>query len=68
MSPVNQITRNMALAVVSISLGAVHAALNLVANMPGLVMTVRFFIQRLELSGISVQKEQPNDNRHFKFR
>ncbi|WP_371857084.1 ead/Ea22-like family protein, partial [Escherichia albertii] len=38
---------------------AVRVALNLVANMQRLEMTARFFIQRLELSGISEQRRQP---------
>lgn len=49
----------MALAVDSISFDAVRVALNLVANMQLLEMTARFFIQRLELSGISEQRRQP---------
>lgn len=49
----------MALAVDSISFDAVRVALNLVANMQRLEMTARFFIQRLELSGISEQRRQP---------
>nr|WP_309467201.1 ead/Ea22-like family protein [Escherichia coli] len=53
-----QITLNMALAVDSISFDAVRVALNLVANMQRLEMTVRFFIQRLEQSGISEQRRQ----------
>lgn len=57
--PVKQITLNMALAVDSISFDAVRVALNLVANMQRLEMTARFFIQRLELSGISEQRRQP---------
>lgn len=48
----------MALAVDSISFDAVRVALNLVANMQRLEMTARFFIQRLELSGISEQRRQ----------
>lgn len=48
----------MALAVDSISFDAVRVALNLVANMQRLEMTVRFFIQRLEQSGISEQRRQ----------
>ncbi len=56
--PVKQITLNMALAVDSISFDAVRVALNLVANMQRLEMTVRFFIQRLEQSGISEQRRQ----------
>ncbi len=50
---------NMALAVDSISFDAVRVALNLVANMQRLEMTARFFIQRLEQSGISEQRRQP---------
>lgn len=57
--PVKQITLNMALAVDSISFDAVRVALNLVANMQRLEMTARFFIQRLELSGISEKRRQP---------
>lgn len=57
--PVKQITLNMDLAVDSISFDAVRVALNLVANMQRLEMTARFFIQRLELSGISEQRRQP---------
>nr|WP_244571625.1 ead/Ea22-like family protein [Escherichia coli] len=57
--PVKQITLNMALEVDSISFDAVRVALNLVANMQRLEMTARFFIQRLELSGISEQRRQP---------
>lgn len=57
--PVKQITLNMALEVDSISFDAVRVALNLVANMQRLEMTVRFFIQRLEQSGISEQRRQP---------
>lgn len=49
---------NMALAVDSISFDAVRVALNLVANMQRLEMTARFFIQRLEQSGISEQRRQ----------
>lgn len=49
----------MALAVDSISFDAVRVALDLVANMQRLEMTVRFFIQRLEQSGISEQRRQP---------
>lgn len=49
----------MALAVDSTSFDAVRVALNLVANMQLLEMTARFFIQRLELSGISEQRRQP---------
>lgn len=49
----------MALEVDSISFDAVRVALNLVANMQRLEMTARFFIQRLELSGISEQRRQP---------
>lgn len=49
----------MDLAVDSISFDAVRVALNLVANMQRLEMTARFFIQRLELSGISEQRRQP---------
>lgn len=49
----------MALAVDSISFDAVRVALNLVANMQRLEMTARFFIQRLEQSGISEQRMQP---------
>lgn len=49
----------MALAVDSISFDAVRVALNLVANMQRLEMTARFFIQRLEQSGISEQRRQP---------
>lgn len=56
--PAKQITLNMALAVDSISFDAVRVALNLVANMQRLEMTARFFIQRLELSGISEQRRQ----------
>ncbi|MCL1518021.1 hypothetical protein MKZ88_10090 [Enterobacter cloacae] len=56
-----QTIQNMALAVDSISFAAVRAARNPVANMPGPAMTVRFFIQRLELSGISEQKELPDE-------
>ncbi len=56
--PVKQITLNMALAVDSISFDAVRVALDLVANMHRLEMTVRFFIQRLEQSGISEQRRQ----------
>lgn len=48
----------MALAVDSISFDAVRVALNLVANMQRLEMTARFFIQRLEQSGISEQRRQ----------
>lgn len=48
----------MALAVDSISFDAVRVALDLVANMHRLEMTVRFFIQRLEQSGISEQRRQ----------
>ncbi|WP_425536363.1 ead/Ea22-like family protein [Escherichia coli] len=47
------------MAVDSISFDAVRVALNLVANMQRLEMTARFFIQRLELSGISEQRRQP---------
>ncbi|MCK6740936.1 hypothetical protein L8S62_00555 [Enterobacter cloacae] len=61
MSQVKQTIQNMALAVDSILSDVVRAALNPVANMPGLVMTARFFIQSLELSGISEQKEPPNE-------
>ena len=57
--PAKQITLNMALAVDSISFDAVRVALNLVANMQRLEMTARFFIQRLELSGISEQRREP---------
>lgn len=57
--PAKQITLNMALAVDSISFDAVRVALDLVANMQRLEMTVRFFIQRLEQSGISEQRRQP---------
>ncbi len=57
--PAKQITLNMALAVDSISFDAVRVALNLVANMQLLEMTARFFIQRLEQSGISEQRRQP---------
>lgn len=57
--PAKQITLNMALAVDSISFDAVRVALNLVANMQRLEMTARFFIQRLEQSGISQQRRQP---------
>ncbi|EIG90129.1 putative protein ea22 [Escherichia coli 97.0246] len=57
--PAKQITLNMALAVDSISFDAVRVALNLVANMQRLEMTARFFIQRLEQSGISEQRRQP---------
>lgn len=57
--PAKQITLNMALAVDSISFNAVRVALNLVANMRRLEMTARFFIQRLEQSGISEQRRQP---------
>ena len=57
--PAKQITLNMALAVDSISFDAVRVALNLVANMQRLEMTARFFIQRLEPSGISEQRRQP---------
>lgn len=57
--PAKQITLNMALAVDSISFDAVRVALNLVANMRRLEMTARFFIQRLEQSGISEQRRQP---------
>ena len=57
--PAKQITLNMALAVDSISFDAVRVALNLVANMQRLEMTARFFIQRLELSGISEQRRKP---------
>ncbi len=49
----------MDLAVDSISFDAVRVALNLVANMRRLEMTARFFIQRLEQSGISEQRRQP---------
>lgn len=56
--PAKQITLNMALAVDSISFDAVRVALNLVANMQRLEMTARFFIQRLEQSGISEQRRQ----------
>lgn len=49
----------MDLAVDSISFDAVRVALNLVANMQRLEMTARFFIQRLEQSGISEQRRQP---------
>lgn len=56
--PAKQITLNMALAVDSISFDAVRVALNLVANMQLLEMTARFFIQRLEQSGISEQRRQ----------
>lgn len=59
MYPVRQTIQNMALAVDFISFAAVRAALNLVANMQRLDMTARFFIQRLELSGISEQRRQP---------
>lgn len=52
----------MALAVDSISFDAVRVALNLVANMQRLEMTARFFIQRLEQSGISEQRRQPVSN------
>ncbi len=48
----------MALAVDSISFDAVRVALNLAANMQRLEMTARFFIQRLEQSGISEQRRQ----------
>lgn len=48
----------MALEVDSISFDAVRVALNLVANMQRLEMTARFFIQRLEQSGISEQRRQ----------
>lgn len=48
----------MALAVDSISFDAVRVALNLVANMQRLEMTARFFIQRLEQSGIREQRRQ----------
>ncbi|KTI56601.1 hypothetical protein ASV00_10175 [Enterobacter cloacae subsp. cloacae] len=61
MWPVRQTIQNMALADDSISFAAAHAALNPVANMPGQAMTARFFIQRLGLSGISEQKEPPNE-------
>ncbi|WP_425536898.1 ead/Ea22-like family protein [Escherichia coli] len=47
------------MAVDSISFDAVRVALNLVANMQRLEMTARFFIQRLEQSGISEQRRQP---------
>lgn len=57
--PAKQITLNMALAVDSISFDEVRVALNLVANMQRLEMTARFFIQRLEQSGISEQRRQP---------
>ncbi len=57
--PAKQITLNMALAVDSISFDAVRVALNLVANIQRLEMTARFFIQRLEQSGISEQRRQP---------
>lgn len=57
--PAKQITLNMALAVDSISFDAVRVALNLVANMRRTEMTARFFIQRLEQSGISEQRRQP---------
>jgi hypothetical protein len=60
--PAKQITLNMALAVDSISFDAVRVALNLVANMQRLEMTARFFIQRLEQSGISEQRRQPVSN------
>lgn len=56
--PAKQITLNMALAVDSISFDAVRVALNLVANMQRLEMTARFFIQRLEQSGISEQRRK----------
>ncbi len=56
--PAKQITLNMALSVDSISFDAVRVALNLVANMQRLEMTARFFIQRLEQSGISEQRRQ----------
>lgn len=56
--PAKQITLNMALAVDSISFDAVRVALNLVSNMQRLEMTARFFIQRLEQSGISEQRRQ----------
>ena len=56
--PAKQITLNMAMAVDSISFDAVRVALNLVANMQRLEMTARFFIQRLEQSGISEQRRQ----------
>lgn len=56
--PAKQITLNMALAVDSISFDAVRVALNLVANMQRLEMTARFFIQRLEQSGISEQRRR----------
>ncbi|EOT1146946.1 hypothetical protein ACNQDT_004639, partial [Escherichia coli] len=46
------------MAVDSISFDAVRVALNLVANMQRLEMTARFFIQRLEQSGISEQRRQ----------
>ncbi|MCM7443685.1 hypothetical protein N8Q21_20485 [Enterobacter hormaechei subsp. xiangfangensis] len=62
-----QTIQNMALAVDSISFAAVRAALNLVANMQGQAMTARFFIQRLELSGISEQKEPPNEQHRQKM-
>lgn len=52
----------MALAVDSISFDAVRVALNLVANMQRLEMTARFFIQRLEQSGISEQRRQTVSN------
>lgn len=61
MSQVKQTIQNMALAVDSISFAAVRAALNPVANMPGQATTARFFVQRLGLSGISEQKEPPNE-------
>ncbi len=61
MSQVKQTIQNMALAVDSISFAAVRAALNPVANMPGQAMTARFFIQRLEQSGINEQKDPPNE-------
>lgn len=48
----------MALAVDSISFDAVRVALNLVANMQRLEMTARFFIQRLEQSGINEQRRR----------
>lgn len=61
MSQVKQTSQNMALVVDSISFAAVRAALNPVANMPGQAMTARFFIQRLEQSGINEQKDPPNE-------
>ncbi len=63
MSPVKQITRSMALVADSILFAAEHVALNPVANTQGRVMTARFFIQRLKLSGISERKEHQHETR-----